>query len=124
LNPERPMMIDDLDKKQKRLQSAFMWLPHKKKSVVWDPFIESPEKHIKEAGAFGDARIIRTYYTRENTDVFQKIFPEGSICSFPYHYQRGIHKKAAIVCFHGKKRKPTLVNRNDPLVRDHFYRYL
>lgn len=126
LDPKRPMMIKDLDPKKERLQSAFMWIPNSAKSVVWTPFIESPLEHIKSAGHFGDAAIIRKYYTRGDVcDVFQDVMPEGTICSYPYHYQKGKYRNASIVCFHGKKRKPLLmINRNESLLKDHFHRHL
>ena len=122
---DMPLMIQDLDKNQKRLQSAVMWIPHSKKQIVWDKFMLSPDDQIKNVGKFGDAAIIRSYWNKEKKtcDTFQDVFGKGKIISYRYHWKKGISQNDAhVVCFHGERCKPHLVPKS-PLTINHWHTY-
>jgi hypothetical protein len=126
VSEDKVALIEDLDPKKKRLQSALMWIPHKKKSVLWDHFMKNdPAQRVLKAGIFGDADIIRQYYTRENSDIIQEIVHQDFVVSFSFHWKNMKNKNnTSVLCFHGKKRKPLLVQNNNPEVKKYIRKHL
>jgi len=126
-NPDMPFMINDVDPKQKRMQSAVMYIPNSKKHLVWDPFIDSATAIIKQAGKFGDAKIIReSDGWKTECKTYQTTFASNCIISYRHGWiNRKIQSNdVQIVCMHGKNEKP-LQNKFaiKPLVKDHVLKW-
>ena len=124
-NLTTPIMIDDVDPRQKRFQSAVMWIPQSKKHLVWDQFIKNPDKFIKKAGAYGDAQIIRETEFGKKAYSFQYLLGENGhekICSYRHGWTKSqsCRQNAIVVAMHGAKEKPLMPNyRKTPLVQNY-----
>lgn len=125
-NTDTPFMIRDVDYRLNRLQSAVMYIPKSKKSIVWDHFINNSNNLISDAGKFGDAKIIRE--TPGWSDLclnYQDTFGLNSIVSYRLGFNGKDVSKSFIVAMHGQNEKPNESRfRHDPIVKEHFLRWM
>lgn len=105
-NSDKPIMLEDLLYKN-RLASGVMYIPNKYKSIVWDKWIESPEKWMTMYKIGGDQAFIETVYSGL-ADKWQDI--TSKICSYKFGIKRGVDPNTvSIICYHGLPR-PRSVN--------------
>lgn len=125
-NKDMTFMIRDVDYKLNRLQSAVMYIPQSKKSIVWDHFISNSEALITNAGVFGDAKIIREVPGWANSCLtYQDVFGMNSVVSYRLGFKGKDISKSSIVAMHGRNEKPFEPRfHNDPIVKEHFLRWL
>lgn len=121
-NPQVPFMIDDVDPNVKRLQSAVMYVPHGQKDHVWRR-LRDHGRLISEAGAFGDAKVIRES-PGWTPRTYQGTFHRNCVVSYRHGWLKSVREGVQVVCQHGKTEKP-LESRfaNDELIRNHFLRW-
>ena len=122
-NSSIPFMINDVDPKQKRLQSAVMYIPQSQKANVWDRFVKNSNHIIQTANKFGDAKIIRES-PEWKPKAYQDVFGSNCIVSYRHGWLKGIKKDVQIVCQHGDHEKPLNGKFNEvPLIREHFLKW-
>jgi hypothetical protein len=90
-------------KSANQIGSGLMAWQHGKYEYVWSKFITKPEKHIKQAGTYGDQWWIEQRVNQ--VLLWQDLFPE-QVVSFKVHCRKGIPNNAKIICYHGKPSIP------------------
>jgi hypothetical protein len=98
--PDRTTVLTDFGD-SKVIGSGLMYLTEKDRAVIWNAFIENPDKamaaHLKWPA--GDQGFILPYV--KNAQRWQHI---ARVYSYKQHCLKGIPENAHIVCFHGKPR--------------------
>lgn len=107
LNSPKLVVLKDfyhgLAKSANTVGSGLMAWRHGKYSQVWTKFMTNPEKHVKQAGRYGD----QWWIEQRVSDVlfWQELFPD-QIVSFKLHGRKGQPVGAKIVCYHGRPSIP------------------
>lgn len=83
--------------------SGLMTWKHGKYCHVWTKFITNPEKHVQQAGTYGD----QWWIEQRVSDLlfWQDLFPD-QVVSFKVHCRKGLPPDARIVCYHGRPSIP------------------
>ncbi len=90
-------------KSANQIGSGLMCWEHGKYEFIWSKFITNVEKHIKQAGTYGDQWWIEQRV--KTVLLWQDLFPD-QVVSFKVHCRKGIPANAKIICYHGKPSIP------------------
>lgn len=83
--------------------SGLMTWRHGKYCHVWERFMTNPEKHVQQAGTYGDQWWIEQRVS--DYEFWQDLFPD-KVVSFKVHCKKGLPHDAKIVCYHGRPSIP------------------
>lgn len=82
------------------LGGGLMYLPEADRAVVWEGFMQNPNRNIQECWRGGDQQFFEKYYLA-GAARWQDVVP-GQVVSLKVHCANGVPSSTRVICAHGK----------------------